>query len=74
MAEDRFTLSGHEADLPTDLLAGLLMEQRDAPASRRDAPERLTPKIYAAMAVTTALTFATLTTGYQLLFTHHPFA
>jgi len=37
-------------------------------------PDRLPFKVYGVMAVTTALTFATLTTGYQMLFTHQLFA
>ena len=36
--------------------------------------ERVPPKIYGIMALTTALTFGTLTTGYQLFFTHQLFA
>ncbi len=31
-------------------------------------------KVYGVMALTTLLTFATLTTGYQLLFPHQLFA
>ena len=31
-------------------------------------------KVYGAMAMTTILTFATLTTGYQLFFSSSPFA
>ena len=34
-------------------------------------PEKMSAKVYAVMAITTALTFATLTTGYQLLFPPH---
>ena len=34
-------------------------------------PEKLPAKVYGVMAVTTALTFATLMTGYQLLFPPH---
>jgi hypothetical protein len=37
-------------------------------------PDRLPLKVYGVMAVTTAVTFATLTTGYQMLFTHQLFA
>lgn len=37
-------------------------------------PYRLTGKIYGVMAVTTTLTFATLVTGYQMLFSHQLFA
>ena len=48
------------------------MEMARTPAA---APtEKLTLKIYGVMAVTTMLTFATLTTGYQLLFAHQLFA
>jgi hypothetical protein len=32
------------------------------------------PKVYAVMAVTAAMTFAMLTTTYELLFAHSPFA
>lgn len=37
-------------------------------------PDRLPLKIYGVMAVTTLLTFTTLTTGYQLLFAQQLFA
>jgi len=37
-------------------------------------PEKISGKVYGVMAATTALTFATLTTGYQLFFTHHLYA
>ena len=62
-----------EAEMPTDLLAGLLMEmtRETRPAIR---PGRVPLKVYGVMAVTTLLTFATLTTGYQLLFVHPLFA
>ena len=56
------------------MLAGLLMAKTDpAPVARRE-PERLSAKIYLVMAVTTLLTFATLTTGYQLFFARQLFA
>ena len=64
----------NEAEVPTDLLAGLLMERASPPSPTRSAPDRLPLKIYAVMAVVTLLTFATLTTGYQLLFSHQLFA
>ena len=63
---------GAGQDMPTDLLAGLLMEQVRQPSAARS--ERLPLKVYGIMAMTTALTFATLTTGYQMLFTHQLFA
>lgn len=63
-----------EAEMPTDLLAGLLMDMaRDAkPAAVR--PGKVPLKVYGVMAMTTALTFATLVSGYQLLFAQHLFA
>jgi hypothetical protein len=63
---------GTEADMPTDLVAGLLMEMERARSAR--APDRLTLKVYCVMAITTALTFATLVSGYQMLFTQQLFA
>ena len=57
------------------------MRDANAPAAAYEAapapvtqPERVPAKIYGIMALTTALTFGTLTTGYQLLFTHQLFA
>ena len=63
-----------EAEVPTDLLAGLLMEQASAPAQTRRERETLPAKVYAVMALTSLLTFGTLVTGYQLLFSHQLFA
>jgi hypothetical protein len=64
-----------EADMPTDLLAALLMERARQPRVAAAArPERLPLKVYGVMAVTSLLTFATLATGYQTLFTHSVFA
>ena len=63
-----------ELRVPTDLLASSLMERARAPSPTTSGPYRLTPKIYGVMAVTTMLTFATLTTGYQMLFSHQVFA
>ena len=34
-------------------------------------PEKIPPKVFGIMAMTTALTFATLMTGYQLVFPPH---
>lgn len=62
-----------ESELPTDLVAGLLMADAQDSGRPRHG-DRLTLKTYAVMAVTTALTFATLTTGYQALFTQQVFA
>ena len=63
-----------EAEVPTDMLAGLLMLQASAPSAPTREPERLSAKIYAVMAVTTLLTFATLTTCYELFFARQLFA
>ena len=44
-----------------------------APASVAQS-EKVPAKVYAIMALTTVLTFGTLTTGYQLFFQHQLFA
>ena len=44
---------------------------REAAPIRR---QRIPPKIYGVMVLTTALTFAMLTTAYQLLVSYSPFA
>lgn len=62
-----------EAELPTDLLAGLLMERARQPRTAGRSG-RLPVKVYGVMAGTTLLTFATLAVGYQTLFTHPLFA
>jgi predicted membrane channel-forming protein YqfA (hemolysin III family) len=56
------------------MIAGLLMTQAEAPSPARREPDRLSVRIYLIMAVTTLLTFATLTTGYQLFFARQLFA
>jgi hypothetical protein len=40
----------------------------------RSPQHSIAPKVYAVMAVTAAATFGILTTAYQLLFAHSPFA
>ena len=58
-------------NLPTDMLSSLLIEQ----AADASAPAPRVPlKVYGVMAVTSLLTFATLSTGYQLLFASTVFA
>ena len=74
---DKITPAGHrgsEAEVPTDLLAGLSMKRISAPSPASGKPERVAPKVYGVMAIVSALTFATLTTGYQTLFSHQLFA
>ena len=63
-----------EAEVPTDLLAGLLMERANAPARPPRERDSLSPKVYAVMALTTLSSFGTLVTAYQLLFSHNLFA
>ena len=63
-----------DAELPTDLLASLLMEQASAPSPTSRKGDSLPAKVYAVMALTTLLTFGTLVTGYQLLFSNQLFA
>ena len=67
-------LPASDIEVPTDLLAGLLMERATGPAAPARRGEKLPPKVYAMMAVTSLLTFGTLATGYQLLFSHPLFA
>jgi len=50
------------------------MERASAPSPTTPKPDRVPPKIYAVMALTSVITFATLTTGYQLLFSNQLFA
>jgi hypothetical protein len=74
---DRTTLAitpRSEQEVPTDLLAGLLMESASAPSRTRRDTDKLSPRIYAVMALTSLSTFATLTTAYQLFFAHQLFA
>jgi hypothetical protein len=47
---------------------------REAGPAPMNQSEKVPPKVYGVMALTTALTFTTLTTGYQLFFTHQLFA
>jgi hypothetical protein len=67
-------LTHSEVDVPTDLLASLLMEQARASSVTTRELRRLAAKVYGVMAVTTLTTFATLVTGYQYLFRHQLFA
>jgi hypothetical protein len=63
-----------ETPVPTDLLASLLMERASAPSQATWERFTLPLKVYGVMAVTTLLTFAALTTGYQTLFSRQLFA
>ena len=63
-----------EVEMPTDLLASLLMEATREAKSAAGQPAKVPLKVYGVMAITTMLTFATLTTGYQLLFAPQLFA
>jgi hypothetical protein len=63
-----------ETPVPTDLLASLLMERASARSPATSERSALLLKVYGVMAVTTLLTFGTLATGYQMLFSHQLFA
>lgn len=63
-----------EAEVPTDLLAGLLMEMAREAKPAAAKPGKVPLKVYGVMAITTMLTFATLVSGYQLLFAPQVFA
>ena len=63
-----------DEEVPTDLLAGLLMQRAAATPSPPRKAESLPAKVYAVMVLTSLLTFATLVTAYELLFTHQLFA
>ena len=55
---------------PSDLL-----EIRGVTSPGPEAPEeRVPPRVYAVLGATTALTFATLLTSYELFFTRHIYA
>jgi hypothetical protein len=47
------------------------IERRGAESAPPSHPAKLPAKVYRVMAATTMLTFASLTTGYQLLFPPH---
>lgn len=50
-------------------------DRNSAESHRHEAQAPKVPaKVYAVMALTTMLTFTTLTTGYQLFFTHPLYA
>lgn len=49
-------------------------ERASSPSPTSRKPDNLSLKIYAVMALTSLLTFGTLVTGYQLLFSHQLFA
>ena len=62
----------NDLDLSSDLEKLIAKRRNAAPSPAPLAqPERIPGKVYGVMAVTTMLTFATLTTGYQLLFPPH---
>jgi predicted membrane channel-forming protein YqfA (hemolysin III family) len=63
-----------EVEVPTDFLAGLLMEQASAPHPTRRKADSLPGRIYVVMALTSLMTFGTLVTAYQLLFSQQLFA
>lgn len=71
---DKSSPAETDAPVSANLLASLLIERALTTSRAGAEPEKLTLKIYGVMASTTVLTFATLVTGYELLFTHPLFA
>ena len=63
-----------EVEVPTDMLASLLMEQGRPTRTEAREAYRLRAKVYGVMGVTTLLTFVALSTGYQFFFPHQLFA
>ena len=63
----------HDAPLEPNF-ERLAAERRKAAPAPAPQPERLPAKVYGVMALTTALTFATLNIGYELFFSYQPFA
>lgn len=59
-------------DFSSDLERLIAKRREAAPAPAPQAqPVKVPARLYRVMAMTTVLTFATLTTGYQLLFPPH---
>ena len=50
------------------------MPKHDGSQAPRSSVQKLPARLYAVMAVTTLVTFGTLTMGYQLFFTAQTFA
>ena len=63
-----------DAEVPTDLLASLLMERATAPSPTARKADSLPVKVYGVMALTSLLTFGTLVAGYEWLFARQLFA
>jgi hypothetical protein len=60
--------------LSEQFLAKVITNRRNADPAPISHPEKLPAKLYGIMTATTLVTFATLTAGYQLLFTNQLFA
>jgi allophanate hydrolase subunit 1 len=57
-----------------DLIEELIAKRRKATPKPASPSARIPARVYGIMGLTTTMTFATLTTGYQLFFTHPLFA
>lgn len=57
-----------------DFIADSLIGETSASSPTAGEADILPAKVYAVMALTSGLTFATLVTGYELLFSHQLFA
>jgi hypothetical protein len=62
--------ASHRAHFSSDFVEGLIAKRREAAPAPLAQSEKIPAKVYGVMALTTVLTFATLTTGYELLFSH----
>ena len=60
--------------VPSDLVAALLAKRSRAELAPERRPLTLPARIYGVMTATALLTFATLTQGYEMFFTHQLYA
>ena len=66
--------ASRDAHFSPDFVERLIGKRREEAPAPVAQPEKIPAKVYGVMALTTVLTFATLTTGYQLLFSHQLYA
>ena len=66
-------IAPRDTDLSFEFAASSVTRRNAAPAPRARSA-KIPPKVYGIMVLTTTLTFATLTTGYELLFPSQLFA
>ena len=73
MRDSNSAAAAADAHPSPDFVEALSVCRKTAPASVTQTP-KVPAKVYGVMALTTMLTFATLTTGYRLLFPSQLFA